>query len=189
MTLPSASMRLRGYYTTFCADCRLVGSDLLTCHRFWSDYGQAGSYPPRREKANSGKELIFLVVWKGEFPTHNPTHSTRPLVRFSATYAAFGSPRSLVSCCKTYNRAAVTAEVASSSLVVPAISSAKILGAFEATARRSARESSVQLDHGLTTGTKRSSKCDVLRVASFACEASTMPAIIVSRSSPGRPCL
>ena len=42
-------------------------------------------------------------------------------MRFSATYAAFGSPRSLVSCCKTYDRAAVTAEVASSSLVVPAI--------------------------------------------------------------------
>jgi hypothetical protein len=42
-------------------------------------------------------------------------------VRFSATYAAFGSPRSLVCCCKTFNWAAVTAEVASSSLVVPAI--------------------------------------------------------------------
>ena len=38
------------------------------------------------------------------------------------TSAYFGSPRGLVSCCKTYSRSAVTAEVASSSLVVPAIS-------------------------------------------------------------------
>src|ERR1041385_4579296 len=37
-----------------------------------------------------------------------------------ATYAYFGSPRVFVSCCKTYYRYAVTAEVASSSLVVPA---------------------------------------------------------------------
>jgi hypothetical protein len=36
------------------------------------------------------------------------------------TYAAFGSPRVLVSCCKAISRSAVTAEVASSSLVVPA---------------------------------------------------------------------
>src|SRR4029077_9759481 len=35
-------------------------------------------------------------------------------------YATLGSPRGLVSCCKTYHRAAVTAEVVSSSLVVPA---------------------------------------------------------------------
>jgi len=37
------------------------------------------------------------------------------------TYAAFGSPRVVVSCCKTISRSAVTAEVASSSLVFPAI--------------------------------------------------------------------
>jgi hypothetical protein len=36
------------------------------------------------------------------------------------TYAYSGSPRVFVSSCKTYNRHAVTAEVASSSLVVPA---------------------------------------------------------------------
>ena len=66
---------------------------------------------------------------------------------------------------------------------------ANTLGAPKATGRRSALVSPVQLDHGLTTGTERSSKCDVFRVASFACEASTMPAIIVSRSSPGRPFL
>jgi hypothetical protein len=33
--------------------------------------------------------------------------------------AAFGSPRVLVSCCKTNSRSAVTAEVAGSSPVVP----------------------------------------------------------------------
>jgi hypothetical protein len=37
--------------------------------------------------------------------------------------AAVGSPRVSVSCCKTFQGAAVTAEVASSSLVVPAIHS------------------------------------------------------------------
>jgi hypothetical protein len=95
--------------------------------------GKTESYPPRREKATSGKELILLGVWKGEFPTHNPTHSTRPLVRFSAAYAAFGSPRTLVSCCKTYNRAAVTAEAASSSLAVPAILFANVYAAFPIT--------------------------------------------------------
>jgi hypothetical protein len=35
-------------------------------------------------------------------------------------YGYFGSPRVVVSCCKTYSRSAVMAEVASSSLVVPA---------------------------------------------------------------------
>ena len=44
------------------------------------------------------------AIFTEKLSTHNPTHSSRPLVRFSATYAAFGSPRSLVSCCKTYNR-------------------------------------------------------------------------------------
>src|SRR5258708_8486872 len=39
------------------------------------------------------------------------------------TSAYFGSPRGLVSCCKTYPSKTVTAEVASSSLVVPAIHS------------------------------------------------------------------
>jgi len=38
-----------------------------------------------------------------------------------ATYAAFGSPRVLVSGCKTISRRAVTAEAAGSSPVVPAI--------------------------------------------------------------------
>ena len=37
------------------------------------------------------------------------------------TCAAFGSPRVLVSCCRTYSRSAVTAEAAGSSPVVPAI--------------------------------------------------------------------
>ena len=41
------------------------------------------------------------AIFTKKLSTHNPTHSRRPLVRFSATYAAFGSPRSLVSCCKT----------------------------------------------------------------------------------------
>jgi len=39
------------------------------------------------------------------------------------TYAAFGSPRVVVSCCKTISRSAVTAEAAGSSPVVPAIHS------------------------------------------------------------------
>ena len=87
-------------------------------------------------------------------------------------------------------RVPVTAEVASSSLVVPAISSKRTRLAFPVQAEFSPRIISlVQLDQGLTTGTERSSKCDVFRVASFACEASTMPAIIVSRNSPGRPSL
>ena len=37
------------------------------------------------------------------------------------TCVAFGSPRVVLSCCKTNSRSAVTAEVASSSLVVPTI--------------------------------------------------------------------
>jgi hypothetical protein len=47
--------------------------------------GKTGSYPPRREKANSGKELILLVVWKylsggrchgrgREFESRRPRH-------------------------------------------------------------------------------------------------------------------
>ena len=36
----------------------------------------------------------------GSFPTHNPTHSTPCLARFSTPYATLGSPRSFVSCCK-----------------------------------------------------------------------------------------
>jgi hypothetical protein len=56
----------------------LTGHDLgvAACRGFLLDDGQTGSYPSRREKANSGKELILLVEWKGEFPTHNPTHNT-----------------------------------------------------------------------------------------------------------------
>ena len=42
---------------------------------------------------------------------------------------------------------------------------------------------------GFTNEEAISSKCLALRVASFACEASTIPAIMVSRSSPGRPIL
>ena len=49
-------------------------------------------------------------------PTTNPQNAMSYM-----TSANFGSPRGLVSCCKTYSRSAVTAEVASSSLVVPAI--------------------------------------------------------------------
>jgi Domain of unknown function (DUF4143) len=44
-----------------------------------------------------------------------------------------------------------------------------------------------QASQGLTTGTERSSKWATLRVARVAWRATTMPAIIVSRSSPGRP--
>src|SRR2546426_976151 len=44
-----------------------------------------------------------------------------------------------------------------------------------------------QASQGLTTGTERSSKWTTLRVARVAWRATTMPAIIVSRSSPGRP--
>jgi hypothetical protein len=36
---------------------------------------------PEEEKPNSGKGLILSVVWKGEFPTHNPTHNLFSLVR------------------------------------------------------------------------------------------------------------
>src|SRR6266566_2946422 len=39
----------------------------------------------------------------------------------------------------------------------------------------------IQVDHGLMTGTERSSKCGVFRVARVARQASTIPAIIVSR--------
>ena len=35
------------------------------------DYERTGSYPPEEKRPNSGKGLILLVVWKGEFPTHN----------------------------------------------------------------------------------------------------------------------
>lgn len=41
--------------------------------------------------------------------------------------------------------------------------------------------------HGFTTEDEISSKCLTLRVASVACEASVIPAIIVSLSSPDRP--
>jgi hypothetical protein len=72
-----------------------------------------------------GSKFETRPVWRDaiftkKLSTHNPTHSTPCLARFSTTYATLGSPRSFVSC-KTYHRAAVTAEVASSSLVVPAI--------------------------------------------------------------------
>ena len=68
------------------------------------DYERTGSYPPEEKRPNSGKGLILLVVWKGEFPTHNPTHNLCSLVRLTGILAV-----------------PVTAEVASSSLVVPAI--------------------------------------------------------------------
>src|SRR6266513_1101940 len=40
---------------------RRVGSDLRTCHRFWSDYGQAGSNPKVRFADNS--EAVRLPIW------------------------------------------------------------------------------------------------------------------------------
>src|SRR5207245_11650657 len=46
-----------------------------------------------------------------------------------------------------------------------------------------------QASQGLTTGTERSSKWTTLRVARVAWRATTMPAIIASRSLPCRPVL
>jgi hypothetical protein len=62
---------------------------------------------------------------KAQFSTHNPTHKMRRLVRLTLRLAV---PARLVSCSRTYSRNAVTAEVASSSLVVPAISFQGVTG-------------------------------------------------------------
>ena len=63
----------------------------------------------------------MLLHWASELPdisTHNPSHRVRRLVRLMRSLAVLAC---LVSHCKTNLRYAVTAEVASSSLVVPAI--------------------------------------------------------------------
>src|SRR5882672_2689567 len=53
--------------------------------------------------------------------------TTQPTIRVVLCgLRVVGSPRVVVCCCKTYSRSAVTAEVASSSLVVPAILSKRI---------------------------------------------------------------
>jgi hypothetical protein len=68
------------------------------------------------ESAN--RSVSFVLQLHGIFnPQPNPQKAMS-----CTTCAVFGSPRVLVSCCKTSPRCAVTAEVASSSLVVPAIS-------------------------------------------------------------------
>src|ERR1700683_2841972 len=46
-----------------------------------------------------------------------------------------------------------------------------------------------QIVQGLSKGIAVSSKCATLRVARVACRGSAIPAIIVSRRSPGRPLL
>jgi len=58
-------------------------------------------------------------AWYGGFS--NPQPNPQEMMSCMA-YGYFGSPRGFVCRCKTYSRSAVTAEVASSSLVVPAIS-------------------------------------------------------------------
>ena len=58
--------------------------------------------------------------WPARWQIPNPQSNPQNAMSY-ATSANFGSPRGLVSCCKSYSRSAVTAEVASSSLVVPAI--------------------------------------------------------------------
>ena len=59
--------------------------------------------------------------WQILNPQPNPQNATS-----YATSAYFGSPRGLVSCCKTYSHSAVTAEAAGSSPVVPAIHSKRV---------------------------------------------------------------
>jgi hypothetical protein len=64
---------------------------------------------------------IAAVLGQGhlapDFPTHNPTHKMGCLVRLAGIVAA---PTFLVSCRKINSLYAVTVEVESSSLVVPA---------------------------------------------------------------------
>jgi hypothetical protein len=123
--------------------------------------GPTGNHPVR---GASGLDSLPIVRKRqNSQPTIQPTN--RAVLYDLQVF--WQSPR-VVSCCKTTSRYAVTAEVASSSLVVPTIFLANTLGAPKATVQCSARESSVQLDHGLTIGIERSSKCDVFRVASFA---------------------
>src|SRR5713226_9176141 len=58
--------------------------------------------------------------WPARCQILNPQPNPQNAMSYT-TSAYFGSPRGLVSCCKTYPSKTVTAEVASSSLVVPAI--------------------------------------------------------------------
>src|SRR5713226_5222027 len=58
--------------------------------------------------------------WPARCQILNPQPNPQNAMSYT-TSAYFGSPRGLVSCCKTYPCKTVTAEVASSSLVVPAI--------------------------------------------------------------------
>src|SRR5229473_2232378 len=61
-----------------------------------------------------------VAMWPARCQILNPQPNPQNAMSYT-TSAYFGSPRGLVSCCKTYPSKTVTAEVASSSLVVPAI--------------------------------------------------------------------
>src|SRR5712692_2510304 len=65
--------------------------------------------------------------WPARCQILNPQPNPQTAMSYT-TSAYFGSPRGLVSCCKTYPSKTVTAEVASSSLVVPAISFQRVTG-------------------------------------------------------------
>ena len=77
------------------------------------DDGRLGSYLSR--------ESSWLIAERDGIPNpqSNPQHDVSYVIS-NDLGGPWQSPR-LVSCCKTYQGAAVTAEVASSSLVVPAI--------------------------------------------------------------------
>jgi hypothetical protein len=85
--------------------------------RYGSKDGAPGEMPdPEFQKDETRQRAVsFSQIFN---PQPNPQ-----FLYPCATCAACGSPRVFVSCCKTNSRSAVTAEVASSSLVVPAISS------------------------------------------------------------------
>jgi hypothetical protein len=87
------------------------------CEETWTNWSAI-----RGSEFELGPCGVMLFSRKNLQPTIQPT-----VVDLFSDLRGFGSPRSLVSC-KTYNRAAVTAEVASSSLVVPAILFSKLVG-------------------------------------------------------------
>src|SRR6266849_5992258 len=72
--------------------------------------------------------------WPARCQILNPQPNPQNAMSYT-TSAYFGSPRGLVSCCKTYPGKTVTAEVASSSLVVPAILSKGLSLLFGKSAR------------------------------------------------------
>jgi hypothetical protein len=82
--------------------------------RYGSKDGAPGEMPdPEFQKDETRQRAVsFSQIFN---PQPNPQ-----FLYPCATCAACGSPRVFVSCCKTNSRSAVTAEVASSSLVVPA---------------------------------------------------------------------